>query len=706
MKNDFDFIKDKIENSPFKAPEDMDVDYVLETIENAQPQPVVIGKKPKKRRHTAAIISAAAAGLVLVVALGVAVGMRFGQNEVKTVEMPGGLSLRQFQSYDEVKKAVSDLRAEKDKSSIMDGLSGVYDYFSGNYSSNTRDYAEYKSSDGDYAEDAEIAADGAYASGSSGSSSGSSAGGDPGYTAGDQAASHSETYKQVQGVDEGDIIKTDGKYIYCVDGAYYADEIVVFSAMGDRSRKVAEIDVTEALSTATPDESQYYYYSSKTKHINDIYLKDDRLIVVCDDTCGVKAKDLTVSMTRALVYDVSDIGNITLLDTVLQSGSCDSTRMIGDTLYMVSSYGVYGDCIIPACGRGNTPDEIAPDCIYAPEEPQDERFLVISAYDTLDYEAQTESKAIFGGVDDIYCNEDHMYIYMSDWDYGDSRWWEGNATVTTQIIKVDLMDGIALAAYGEVEGLVDDQYALDEYNGDLRIATTSSKNNIERNNLFVLDENLSEIGSVTGFAKNETIKAVRYIGETAYVITYEQTDPLFVIDLSKPEDPTILGEVKITGFSSMLVPIDRNTILGIGYHTQNEDYTWMEVEEGVKLALFDVSDKANPQVLDSKSYVDYYSPVQSDPKALVYNPERGDFVIPLNYVYYGTVDYDSYEEYMPDEERTGGMLNFKVEDGRIKEVNLYQEDYIETERCVYVGDYVYMTYHDDGTMKLGCVAYR
>ena len=702
MKNDFDFIKDKIENSPVKAPEDMDANYVLKTLENVQPQPVVIGQKPKKRRHTAAIISAAAAGLVLVVALGVVVGTHFGQNGVKTVEMPGGLSLRQFQSYDEVKKAVSDLRAEKDKSSIMDGLSGVYDYFSGNFSGTSRDYAEYNSSGGDYVDDAEIAADGAYAPGSSGSSSSSS-------SAGDQSASHSETYKQVQGVDEGDIIKTDGKYIYCVDGTYSAKKIVVFSAQGDQSRKVAEIDVNKALNAATPDESQYNYYSSKVQRIKDIYLKDDRLIVVCDDTCGVKAKDLTVNMTRALVYDISDIENITLLDTVLQSGNCDSTRMIGDTLYMVSSYGVYGDCIIPACGRGNTPDELAPDCIYAPEEPQDERFLVISAYDTRDYKAQTESKAIFGGVDDIYCNEDHMYIYMSDWNNGDGRWWEGGATVngvTTQIIKVDLTDGIALAAYGEVEGLVDDQYALDEYNGNLRIATTSSKNSIERNNLYVLDENLSEIGSVTGFAKNETIKAVRYIAETAYVITYQQTDPLFVIDLSTPEDPTILGAVKITGFSSMLVPIDQNTILGIGYHTQNEDYTWMEVEEGVKLALFDVSDKANPKVLDSKSYVDYYSPVQSNPKALVYNPERGDFVIPLNYVYYGTVDYDSYEEYVPNEERTGGMLNFKVEDGKIKEVDLYQEDYISTERCVYVGDYVYMTYHDDDTLKLDCVAYR
>ena len=110
------------------------------------------------------------------------------------------------------------------------------------------------------------------------------------------------------------------------------------------------------------------------------------------------------------------------------------------------------------------------------------------------------------------------------------------------------------------------------------------------NNLYVLDGELNPVGEVTGFAPDESIKAVRYMENTAYVITYEQTDPLFVIDLTDPTTPVITGEVKISGFSSMLVPIDENTVLGIGYHTEDEGRE-MEIQEGLKIVTFDVSDK-------------------------------------------------------------------------------------------------------------------
>ena len=434
--------------------------------------------------------------------------------------------------------------------------------------------------------------------------------------------------------------------------------------------------------------------------MEEIYLRDDRLIVLCtgwDDSCD---------RTIVQVYDVSDIDNITLLDSMKQSGGYRSGRMIGDTLYTVSSYTPYDDRIIPVCGRGEDPDAVPADCIYTTENNDSESFLVVSAYDTLDFSAQTESKSILGAVDDIYCNENHLYIYTTVWENGDySYWYDGNTSVDSQILKLDLTDGIRFTAYTSVPGQIDDQYALDEYDGCLRVATTTTAGR-NSNNLYVLDENLNQVGSVTGFAKNESIKAVRYLGDTAYVITYEQTDPLFVIDLSDPTAPEILGEVKISGFSTMLVPVGEDKLLGIGYHTENEDYSDMEVQEGVKLALFDISDRANPTVLDSKSYVDCYSEVQYNPKALVCNPERGDFIMPLNYEHWGYYDAETWEYVYDDEEFYGGVLNFRVDGDHLTEISRFRADCDSIERCVYVGDYIYMTHYEYDDILLDCAKYE
>ncbi|MBQ2569385.1 MAG: beta-propeller domain-containing protein, partial [Ruminococcus sp.] len=251
----------------------------------------------------------------------------------------------------------------------------------------------------------------------------------------------------------------------------------------------------------------------------------------------------------------------------------------------------------------------------------------------------------------------------------------------------------------------------DEYNGKLRVATTSrdSEQN-EINNLYVLDENLRQLGSVTGFAQNESIKAVRYINDTAYVITYEQTDPLFVIDVSDPSQPAIKGEVKISGFSTLLVPVDDNTLLGIGYHTTDitEGDAAMEMQDGVKIVTFDVSDKSDPKVLDTQIFENYYSAVQHDPKALLVNFERGDFTIPM-----------SKQEWTLDGwKNTSEALNFRVENGKIKIIDRYVSEKFSDqdsnlERCVHVGDNIYLLgthykeeYRYEDSVYNGYVEYR
>ena len=679
MKNDLDFIRDKIENSGVKAPDDMDERYVAHTLEGVTPQPVVV--PPKRRRTAAAIaISATAAGLVMVIALGVILSAVFKEKKASPVSLPGGLELRQFQTRDEIADELTKLKSNQTDSYWYNADRIVEDYGAG-----------------------QSAAEDRGSSGSADTATGGSA--DSG-----QKNTFSETYKQVDGVDEADIIKTDGKYIYCVESGYSEEsKVVIFTADGKDSKRAAEIDVF-ASDGATRDEADEWDYFSKSRYIIDMYLKDDRLIVVCDDMTGQSGH--VVNMAEIKVYDVSDIHHITELDSFSQRGSCDSSRMIGDTLYLVSSYSPFDSNDIPVCGRGETLDELPADCIYALDDHDTKRFLVLSAYDTLDASAQTESKSILGKVDDIYCNLDHMYIYAAHYEtkrYGNINLFKAEPyeDISSQILKVDLSDGITFSAYTEIDGVIDDQYALDEYDGCLRVATTSATVQ-ESNNLFVLDENLSVIGSVNGFARNESIKAVRYVGDTAYVITYEQTDPLFVIDLTVPTDPKILGEAKISGFSTMLVPIDENTLLGLGYHTSDSDFSEMEVQDGFKLVLFDVTDKLNPKVLDTLIYEECSSEVQYNPKALVYNSDRDDYIIPLNYAHWSINDSEFRDDVYTGA-YYGGVLNFKVEDDRLKEVGRYKADYDAVDRCVYVGDTVYMTYHDaknNYELKIDAVSYR
>jgi uncharacterized secreted protein with C-terminal beta-propeller domain len=209
---------------------------------------------------------------------------------------------------------------------------------------------------------------------------------------------------------------------------------------------------------------------------------------------------------------------------------------------------------------------------------------------------------------------------------------------------------------------------MNEKDGYFRVATSDDNGN----NLFVFDSELNEVGKVTGFAKGESIRAVNYLGDMAYVITYEQTDPLFVIDLSNPSAPEIKGSVEITGFSSNLVFVDENTILGVGY-----DDTW-----GIKLALFDVSNPTSPKVLDSYVMENAYSNAQSNYKAIVVNRDKGYFAIDYNKT--STDDYSTV---------TGGLI-INVENGKINITNNYKlntgDNCSYAQRLTYINDTIYI----------------
>jgi uncharacterized secreted protein with C-terminal beta-propeller domain len=252
---------------------------------------------------------------------------------------------------------------------------------------------------------------------------------------------------------------------------------------------------------------------------------------------------------------------------------------------------------------------------------------------------------------------------------------------------------------------------MDEAGGYLRIATTSTRNNIEVNNLYVLDPDLKEAGTVTGFARNESIKAVRYIGSKAYVITYEAIDPLFIIDLEDPTDPRIEGEVMIDGFSTLLVPAGKGKLLGIGHATGDNGYGG-EYDSGLKLVLFDISDPSKPKVQVSKEFKEMTSPAQDDSHALTINSEAGWYAIPYGVVNYNDpgilidggndleaeTDGDVLAE--PANEYEAGVLVFRADDSLedAQPVKLGTE-YLY--RSVYIGDYIYALDRDGN-----CTSFR
>jgi uncharacterized secreted protein with C-terminal beta-propeller domain len=223
----------------------------------------------------------------------------------------------------------------------------------------------------------------------------------------------------------------------------------------------------------------------------------------------------------------------------------------------------------------------------------------------------------------------------------DERWrfngWRGGSSSTaparTEIHRFDA-SGRGRPAYvasGAVPGWLINQYALSEWQGDLRIATTSGLDGSRAGTesaIRVLRQrgtDLAEIGAVEGLGKGERIYSVRYIGPRGYVVTFKQTDPLYSVDLSDPAKPTVTGELKITGYSSHLQPAGDGRLIGIGQEADKNGRT-----QGTQVSLFDVADPANPKRLAQYHVESGHSGAEHDPHALLYWPATGLFVVPMD----------------------------------------------------------------------------
>jgi len=632
-KNNFDYISNKFEKENISLPDALNESAVREKIENKEAVKIKFDKSKTIKR----VISLAACIAVVVTSLAVAVPMlkedkipKITQNEQAAVT---------FSSYKEIKSEVDKLQKEIRLYEDTDEFNG-----------------------------------------GKGTGEEGGAGAD---------TSYAKTYRQVDAVDEGDVIKNDGKYIY-----YLTTENVVniYQINGRNTELVSSI---KDFKNKVYDETVEDLNNFDEKNISDIYVTENTLVMnVARDIC--KGDDYQ-SFSQVYIYDISDIKNPKQLKKFEQSGYYISSRMIEDQLYVVSDFTLNKtkSYYIPyTFDSGGKKTPLKAENICRVDEPKEPNYLVVSAIDVKKGKRSSETKAVFGSGSDVYCNESNMYVVNSEYVHPDTRIKaEMDPNINSQIIKISLSDKIAFKASCTLKGNINNQFSLDEKDGFLRVATTSTgKDGKDVNNLFVLDKNLKKVGAVTGFAKDESIKTVKFIGNTAYVITYEETDPLFVIDLTNPKSPQIKGSVKITGFSTQLIPYEDNMLIGIGYDTQKSE-TGGWVESGIKLVLFDVSNPEKPKVLDSKVLEDSNSLAQYNHKAIVVNPDKKYYAIP--YDHYGN-DEDNYFY-------DAGILTFEIESEKIKVTNIFTKNYDSTSsssRCTYADDFLYsFTEYYDGNMN-------
>ena len=408
---------------------------------------------------------------------------------------------------------------------------------------------------------------------------------------------YSETNIQVAGVDEADIVKTDGTYLYVTSNnslfilkAYPPEEAEVLSRIGFNGT-LGEIFLNENKLMILGSSAAYPYGSYPYK-----------LPTFIDDKTVVE------------VYDISDRSNPVLARNFSISGNYFDSRMINEYVYLIVSqpaYLLYDTLVLPKTYSGNVIEEInASRIYYANISDNSYAFTTVTAINIQD-DAQepTHETFLLGATSCMYVSLNNIYITF---------WTQGGGTLIYRIRIEDEI--ITCEASGEVPGSVLNQFSMDEYNSYFRLATTSWKNGTSQNNVYVLDMNLTLAGKLENIAPGETIYSVRFMGDRGYVVTFRQVDPFFAIDLQDPYSPKVLGVLKIPGYSSYLHPYDESHIIGIG-------------KDGsvVKMSLFDVSNVTDPKEIDNYQVSGTWSdsPVLSNHKALLFNSSKNLLVMPI-----------------------------------------------------------------------------
>lgn len=499
---------------------------------------------------------------------------------------------------------------------------------------------------------------------------------------------YSTTNIQTEGVDEGDVVKTDGEYIYIVNDKKPVVNIV--KAQGKETKKIAKIKIK--YNKEDVNVKEIYYADNKLIVISGVY-EDDVLYGIEDSVSGVNNGK---SITIISVYDITDRSNPKLIKQNTQQGAFDSSKLSGNYVYTISEANVNITDKKDSCVPEINEKPMDYSKIYLPNKIDDCGYTVITVMDINNPDKFYDQTAIAGNVQNVYVSENNIYLIDDKYEeidisdtkkgknilkkknigklqeskknlsakeikkvkktYGGEYDWSKvtetrkigyfKSQIKTNIVKYSYKDGkLNFVNENSVEGYVDSNLSFDEKAGCLRFVSSNSTssyagertvlkdgkgkiisenivntNDYEKyyeeevldNNVYVLDENLKEVASIKGLAKNESVYAVRYLGNYGYFVTYENTDPLFTVDFSDMKNPKIVGKLKLPGYSDYLHFYDENSMLGLG----------MENDKYLKFEMYNVSNGKAKQISKKvlKRYM--YSDALYDYKSIIVDKEK------------------------------------------------------------------------------------
>lgn len=458
------------------------------------------------------------------------------------------------------------------------------------------------------------------------------------------AGDYSQTNVQTEGVDEGDVVKTDGRYLYIIREGR---EVQIVSIQAGKMAEVAVIRPT---------------LEQSENSILDMYLTGDTLQIICqryDADMQEDGEDAYYmnyrGITSVCTYDLTDRANPVHVGTTEQEGTYYTSRKSGEYLYLFTSVYPQESLIRQYADQGKeygliplvNGEAMAASDIYIPrdDDKSGTEYMLITSVNENKPDQIADQKAILESASRFYVSTENIYLERENWEAGSTQ---------TAIARFSFSQGkIKGESAGVVNGAVTDDFATNEYDGFLRVLTTQwNDSGSQTNNVYVLDQNMEIVGKIDNLAEDESIYSARFMGNTGYFVTYRQVDPLFSVDFSDPTHPKILGELKVSGFSEYLHFYGENRLLGIGWETDPET----GATKGLKLSMFDVSDPADVKEVDKLviKNIDYF-PGEYNYKALTVSPEKN--VIGLaasSYESSGTVNsymvfsYDEKEGFLTD----------------------------------------------------------
>lgn len=532
-------------------------------------------------------------------------------------------------------------------------------------------------------------------------------------------APYSTTNVQTAGVDEPDIVKTDG-------------ERVLALAQG----KLFYVDVSGPTPRLRGSLSLRDYWA------RDMLLLGERALLLGENSGGGVPRPLSsdimpntyVGPIAALVeVDLSDPDRLRITQRLLLDGSYLSARMIdGVARVVVSSYPTGLSFVTPEGPgllaeraalernreviRESTVENWVPyfvvedeggetvsegsllDCAssHHPEEFSGFGMLTVLTLDLSEGLSGALSERSVGVLSDgqtVYASADSLYVATQRWmdwqvleEADRAKAAEGHVT---QIHRFDISgsDRARYRASGEVTGWLLNQFSMDEYEGNLRVASTDSPPFFDIGSsesmvtvLTERDGRLAEVGRVDGLGKGEQIQAVRFLGNLGYVVTFRQVDPLYVVDLSDPARPELAGELKILGYSAYLHPLGDDLLLGVG-----QDATKQGAVKGTQLSVFDVSDPSSPRRIDQEAVSGGNSEVEWDHHAFLYWEPEGLAVLPVNVWGEGPGKNETFLGALAVRVR-GGQLELA---GRLRHEDVRPDSGYGIRRSLVVGDLLY-----------------